>query len=227
MFLGNETALEKKIKISRAKRAVQIKTFLGSIDEQEKRKFLADMFKLESMLTHYAIVSERLLIFIDSNITQDILKSDIDPERRRRFHSFLAALTLAQDYYLIDVFAFISPAVLFEAGGKRNNHSLLEAEKLVSSIVDAMAEVGLATHLIGFDSIRDLLNLFKKISYDESQIRTAMDKVVARRWECDFSAASKYGGIRIPLSLAEEECPDIRLTYFRSMGREMDFHAYD
>ena len=173
------------------------------------------MFKLESMLTHYATVSERLLIFIDNNIIQDILKRDIYPERKRRFYSFLAALTLAQDYYLIDVFACISPAVLFEAGGKRNNHSLSEAEKLVASIVDAMAEVGLATHLVGFDSTSDLLNLFKKISYDETQIRMAMDKVVARRWECDFSAASKYGGMRIPLSLAEEECPDIRLTYFR------------
>ncbi|QJP98693.1 hypothetical protein C798_00140 [Herbaspirillum rubrisubalbicans Os34] len=214
MFFGNQTPLEKKIKICRAKRTVQIKTFLASINEQEKRTFLTDMFKLEAMLTHYATVSERLLIFVDNNIIQDILQRDIHSDRKRRFYSFLAALSLAQDYYLIDVFACISPAVLFEVGGKRSNHSLAEAEKIMASVIDAMAEVGLATHLVGFNSTRDLLNLFKKISYDESQIRIAMDKVVARRWERDFSAACQYGGIRIPLSLAEEECPEIRLTYF-------------
>lgn len=214
MLFGHETPLEKKIKISRAKRVVEIQAFLRSIDEQEKRKFLADMFMHESMLTHYATVSERLLIFIDNNIIQDILKRDVYSERKRRYYSFLAALTLAQDYYQIDIFACISPTVLFEAGGKRNDLSLSEAEKLMSKVVTAMAEVGLATHLVGFDSTRDLLNLFKKISYDEIHIRAAIDKVAALRWERDFSAASKHGGIRIPLSLAEEECPDISLTYF-------------
>lgn len=214
MFVrGTETMLEKKIKISRAKRSVRIKDFLRSASEQEKEKFLDGMFRLESMLTHYATVSERLLVLIDNNIIQDILKQDVDRERKRRFHSFLAVLALAQDYYLIDVFACISPAVLFEAGGKRNNYSIPQAEKLVSSVVDAMADVGLATHLVGFNTTRDLLNIFKKISFDEIQIRVAIDDVVARCWDRDFSV-SVHGGIRIPFSLAEEECPDIRLTYF-------------
>lgn len=211
--LNTETTLEKKIKISRAKRSMRLKAFLESADEEKKRKFLEEMFMLESMLTHYATVSERLLVFIDNNIIQDILKQDVNPERKRRCYSFLAVLALAQDYYLIDVFACISPAVLFEAGGKRNNYSLPQAEKLIASVVDAMADVGLPTHLVGFNSTRDLINIFKKISYDEIQIRAAIDEVVGRCWERDFSI-SEHGGIRIPFSLAEEECPDIQLTYF-------------
>jgi len=208
-----ETALEKKIKLNRAKRTERIKAFLASASDQEKQKFLTDMFKLESMLTTYASVSERLLIFIDNNIIQDIFKQDVDRERKQRLHSFLAVLALAQDYYLIDVFAYISPAVLFEAGGKRNDYSISQVEKLVSNIVDAMADVGLAAHTVGFSTKRDLLNIFKKISFDETQIRAAIDNVVARCWERDFSI-TEYGGIRIPFSLAEEECPEINLTYF-------------
>jgi len=214
--MRQETVLEKKISTSCSKRVGNIKYFLKSASEQEKIKFFDDMYILQAMLRHSASVSERMLIFIDNNIIQDILKREVDPDRNRRFHSFIATLALVQDYYLLDLFACISPAVLFEAGGKRTNYTLAQAEALISSVIEAMACVGLATHFVGFNGARELLNIFKKIAYDEVQIRKAIDEINSRNWDRDFAGASKYGlGIRIPLSLAEEECPNVRLSYFR------------
>lgn len=54
--------------------------------------------------------------------------------------------------------------------------------------------------------------MFKDIQNDERQIGAALEEVTTRCWNREFSSAS--GGTRIPLSLADEECPNIRLRYF-------------
>ncbi|HET7179450.1 MAG TPA: hypothetical protein VFI14_06990, partial [Chryseosolibacter sp.] len=184
-----------------------------SASDEEKRAFVGDMNKLKAMLIHYALVSERLLIFIDNNVIQDILKEGDDAKRRQRFHSLLAFLCLAEDYFLIDVFACISPVILFEAGGKNFRPTTSSVEKVVSNVEQTIAETGLSTLLVGFQSAKQLVKIFSQIASDEKRIRHAVDEVLAQTWKREFSLS--YGdGIRIPFSLAEEECPDIRLQYF-------------
>lgn len=142
------------------------------------------------------------------------LKRDADVVRGRRFHSFLALLALTQDFYLFDLFACVSPAILFEAGGKRDNLSVGALKNLLLDVEEAMAEVGLAIHFVGFDHPKDLQSVFKKIAYDEVQIRKAIDEVVAATWKRDFSN-DQHGFVRIPFSLAVDETPDMQLKYFR------------
>lgn len=76
-----------------------------------------------------------------------------------------------------------------------------------------MAEIGLSAHPIGFRSIEELTQSFKRIRTDEREIRKALDRIKALSWENEF--ASRHGvGIRIPASLAEELCPVVKLQYF-------------
>lgn len=209
---NRSTALEKKIELNRANRSRRINQFLASASEEEKDEFVKDMHKLESMLTHYVTVSERLLIFIDNNVIQDILKQDSDRKRMQRFHSFLAVLSLAQDYYLVDIFACVTPAILYEAGGKSCKHTILETENIFLEVENAIAEAGLPTHRAGFNKPRQLRTIFKQIAFDEKVIRAALDKAKGKSWKREFSQPGR--GTRIPFSVAEEECPMMRLKYF-------------
>lgn len=209
---GRSSSLEKKVDINRAKRSQRIKHFLASASDEEKIDFVNDMQKIESMLLHYVSVSERLLIFLDNNVIEDILKQDTNRKRMQRFHSFLAVLSLAQDYYLIDIFACVTPAILFEAGGKSCKHSLVEAENIIYRVEEAIADTGLSMHRVGFDTPRQILTIFKQISWDEKTIRRGLDKVIGRHWKRQFSMGER--GTRVPLSLAEDECPNFRLRYF-------------
>lgn len=205
--------LENKVHINRAKRSQRIEAFLKNATDEEKKDFVKDFFALESMLTHYSLVSERLTIFIDNNIIQDILQKDVRRKRNQRFHSLLAILCLAQDYYLLDIFACVSPAVLFEAGEKKINHSSSDINKLMATVNDAIAEAGLTTHYVGFQDARELPKLFKQIALDEQQIRLALDKIIASPWYRQFTDPNKMG-TKIPFAVADEECPPVRLQYF-------------
>jgi hypothetical protein len=208
---SSESQFEKKVLTARAKRRERVDNFLESAKDEDKKKFIEALFDLNATLVHHATVSERLLIFIDNNVIQDILKRDKaeEPVRRARFHALLALLMLAEDYYLIDIFACISPAVLYEAAGRGTR----PVDEVYAEVLGAIAEAGLAMHTIGFNHLNELKNLFKKIRKDESEIRSALNKIKMTSWERDFSPPNKFG-TRIPFSLAEEECPNVRLTYF-------------
>lgn len=206
----SESQFEKEVLAARARRQKRVEKFLGSAPEEVTIDFLEALSELNRMLVHHATVSERLLIFIDNNVLQDILKREREdqPLRGVRFHALLAFLILAEDHYLLDIFACVSPAVLYEAA-YRGTRPSLEAFR---EVVDALAEIGLATHLAGFSHPNDLRGLFKRISRDEIEIRRALDEIRTKSWKRDFSGGSF--GTRIPFSVAEDECPNVRLGHF-------------
>lgn len=150
--MRKQTQIGNQIWFNRAKRRMHIDDFLSSASEKEKLAFLTDFDKIVLMLFSYATVSERLLVFIDNNVLQDIAKRDIEPKRRQRFCSLLAALSFAQDYCLMNVFACISPAILFEASGKKAGVSARDADVLVAKITMDIAQLGLVTHFSGFST---------------------------------------------------------------------------
>lgn len=76
-----------------------------------------------------------------------------------------------------------------------------------------MAKIGLATHFVGFRSSGELRDHFKQIRRDEVKIFKALNYIKEAQWKRDFSPEGSFG-IRIPFAVAEEECPDVRLTYF-------------
>lgn len=205
-----ESQFEKAVLLARAKRRGRIETFLESALEEAKIDFLDALSELNKMLVHHATVSERLLVFIDNNVLQDVLQRERSdqPLRRARFHALLAFLMLAEDYYSLDVFACVSPAVLYEAA-HRGARPHLEA---FSETVDALAEIGLATHPIGLADPDDLPRLFESIRVDEGKIRLALDEIKNKSWKRNFS--SGVFGTRIPFSVAEDECPEVQLDYF-------------
>jgi hypothetical protein len=210
--MRKQTQIGNQIWFNRAKRRTYIDDFLSSANEKDKLAFLTDFDKIVSMLFSYATVSERLLVFIDNNVLQDIAKRESEPKRRQRFCSLVAALSFAQDYCLMDVFACISPVILFEGCGKKADISARDVDALVAKITMDIAQLGLVTHFSGFDTSSQLRGLFRHIQADEKQIGKALKEIVTTAWNREFSSAS--GGTRIPLSLADEECPDIRLRYF-------------
>lgn len=206
----SESQFEKEVLAARAKRQKRVEKFFCSAPDQAKTDFLEALSELNRMLIQHATVSERLLIFIDNNVLQDILKREREdqPLRGVRFHALLAFLTLAEDHYLLDIFACVSPAVLYEAAYRGTRPSL----EVFGEVVDALAEIGLATHLVGFSHPNELKRLFKRISRDEIEIRRALDEIKSKSWKRDFSGESL--GTRIPFGVAEDECPVVRLCHF-------------
>ncbi|MDO8036830.1 hypothetical protein O3297_25710 [Janthinobacterium sp. SUN128] len=211
--LRTQTPIGNRILYNRAKRSKYIDEFLTSASDEEKIDFFKDYDKIISLLHCYASVSERLLVFIDNNILEDIAKRETDRKRMQRFSSLLAALMLAQEYYMLEIFACLSPAILFEAAGKKSNLSNQEVSALLMKITLAVAEIGLVVHRVGFTTPNSLRRLFKLIHEDEKKLRKALDEVAAKKWRRDFKSESGFG-IRIPFSLAEDECPTLRLRYF-------------
>jgi hypothetical protein len=205
-----ESQFEKAVLLARAKRPGRVKTFLESASKKAKEDFLDALSELDRMLVHHATVSERLLIFVDNNVLQDILQRERSdqPLRAARFHALLAFLVLAEDYYLLDVFACVTPAIFYEAA-HRGTRPYLEA---FSETVDALVEIGLATHPVGLSHPSDLPGLFESIRVDEGQIRLALDEIKTKSWKRNFSSGAL--GTRIPFSVAEDECPEMQLGYF-------------
>jgi hypothetical protein len=206
-----ESNFEKQLLTSRAKREQRVKAFLESADIEARRVFLKTLAHLDGMLCRYATVSERLLLFFDNNVIQDISKQNSEgkPVHKQRVHALLAFLALAEDYYCLDVFACITPVVLYEASG-RGVRPISEVEAEVRSL---MASVGLATYSVGYSSFQDAGSLFKRIRRDEKALGNALREINDKSWARSF-VGDGLEGIRIPLSLAEEECPVVQLTYF-------------
>lgn len=115
--MKSESPLEKIIYLARAKREQRVDAFLTTASSEAKQEFLQDFRGIDRAISFHMSVSERLLLFIDNNVIQDISSSDDmqQPRRITRFHALLAFLALAEDYYCLDIFACISPAVLYEA----------------------------------------------------------------------------------------------------------------
>jgi hypothetical protein len=211
--MRTQTPIGNRIIYNQAKRSKYIDDFLISASDEEKFDFFKDFDKIVSLLHSYASVSERLLVFIDNNILEDIAKRETDRKRMRRFCSLLAALMLAQEYYMLEIFACLSPAILFEAARKKGNLSNQEVSTLLMKTTSAVAEIGLVVHQVGFTTPNALRRLFKLIQGDEKKIHKAINEVAAKQWRRDFKSKSGFG-IRIPFSLAEDECPTLRLRYF-------------
>ena len=208
---SRESPDEKRVLTARAKRRERVERYLETANDEDKKQFIKSLFNLDAMLSHYATESERLLVFIDNNVIQDILKRDQaeEPIRGARFHAFLALLILAEDHYLIDIFACISPAVMYEASGRGTRH----IDEACDEVFDAITETGLVMHTIGFSHPNELKIIFKKIQKDEKKIRAALDEIKIKSWKRNFSLKNGLG-TRIPFSLAEEECPNLSLDYF-------------
>ncbi len=196
---------------ARAKREQRIREFLAHANSEAKRSFVETFFDLEKMLCKYALVSETLYLFFDNNVLQDVLKrnSQKDPKRAYRFYALLAFLMLAEDYYCLDIFACISPAVLYEASGlgdRRPEDTQAELESL-------MSEIGLVAHPVGYSCFDELRSIFQLIRGDEKTIRNALEEIDQKVWKRDFSGDTP-GSMRIPFSITEDECPVIELAYF-------------
>lgn len=206
----SESQFEKAVLVARAKRYQRVDKFLEAASDDAKTDFIDALDELNRILIHHATVSERLLLFIDNNVLQDIFQRDRadQPLRGTRFHALLAFLMLAEDYYLLDIFACVSPAVFYEAAHRGSR----PVDEAVREVVDGIAEVGLATHFVGFGHPNELRGLFKRIKRDEVEIRAALAEIKAASWKRNFSDATF--GTRIPFSVAEDECPNVRLSYF-------------
>ncbi|MEM5433470.1 conserved hypothetical protein [Cupriavidus taiwanensis] len=208
---GTESTFEKKVMAARAGRDQCVEAFLKAASDEEKRNFITAFFDLVELLTYYATVSERLFIFIDNNVLQDILKRDGEREARRRtrYHALLAVLAVAEDHFILDIFACVTPAVLYEAAYRGSRR----IPELQAEVVDAIAQLGLMTHFVGVNSTEELGGLFKAIRCDELAIRAALDKIKSQSWARNF-AGTLPGGTLIPLGVAERECPQVSLSYF-------------
>jgi hypothetical protein len=209
--MHRESHFEKKILLNRALRKDKVERFLSAATEAEKCRFLSTLFSLNDDLLFHAAVTERLLLFLDNNVIQDILKHKIPTEalRNERFHALIALTLLAEDYYLLDIFACVSPAVLYEACGR----GVRAIKSTYQEVTNAVAELGLAVRMIGVHDFDDIQSTFQRIRIDELAIRSALDTIRETSWSRDFSPAGQLG-MRIPLSLAEEECPEVSLGYF-------------
>ena len=206
-----ESQYEKQILNARTKREEKVKSFLATADKEAKKNFLVAFSRLNKMVAHYATVSERLLLFFDNNVLQDIRYRDDaeQPLRGHRFYGLLAFLALIEDHYCLDVFACVSPVVLYEASG-RGKHA---PKHVVEQVRLLLAEVGLATHFSGHSTPKELGEIFKLIQHDENALRIALDEIKDKSWARDFVAMNGRG-TRIPFSMAEDECPKIKLAYF-------------
>ncbi|MEM5440025.1 hypothetical protein AB4Y32_39965 [Paraburkholderia phymatum] len=206
---GTESQWDKQILAARAKRHKRVAAFLQSATEQAKEDFVRTVGDLNRSLVHHATVSERLLVFIDNNVLQDVLKHEEEPRRRARFHALLALLMVAEDHYLLDIFACVSPAIVYEAGYR----GVRPADVAYSQVMEALADIGLRTHSVGFNRPAELRKIFRRIRHDERQIRRALDEIRATSWKRDFTDKDLLG-IRIPFAVAEDECPNVRLRHF-------------
>lgn len=212
--MRSQTVAGNKVLFNRAKRALLIEEFLSTATDEEKNSFLADFDKVVDMLHRYAGISERLVVLIDNNVLQDIAKRNSDRKRLQRFVSLQAALLLAQEYYMLELFGCISPAILYEWAGKKLIASEQDAKGVFYSASDTIAEMGLVTHRAGFNGFNQLPKLFKLIRTDEEQIQVALRSVADTSWQRDFESKSGLGGTRIPFGMAEDECPEVSLRYF-------------
>lgn len=207
----NESSLEKRTLTARATRRPRVDSFLASASDGDKAVFLRTLFNLNRTVRCYATTSERLFVFFDNDVLQDILKREkLDkPRRKARFYALLAFLILVQDYYLLDIFACVSPAVFYEAG----NRGARPIKEIYSEVAELLAAVGLSMHAIGFNHQNDLRIRFKKIKKDEQEILRALNEIKATTWSRNFSHSDSRR-TRIPFSVAEEECPALKLSYF-------------
>lgn len=211
--LNHQSAFQKRVLSGRAKRMLLVEQFLVGADPEAKNRFASTLLRLESMLRTFACVSERLVLFFDNNVLQDILQKDLPNRvvRQQRFYALLAFLALAEDHYLIDVFACVSPAVMYEASGRgRRNPAEVEEE-----IRGALADAGLTSNFVGYSKLSDLKAHFRNISRDEKALLAALKRISDRSWNVDTYRDETHLGEPIPFSVAESECPDVTLYYFQ------------
>lgn len=208
---GSEKQLDKDILLARAKREQHVQQFLEKATDTTKDDFRKAFTSLVEAINFHLSISERLHLFIDNSVLQDILHKDDEQQDKSaiRYHALLAFLHLAEDYYCLDLFACISPAILYEA----SHRGRLKLQDVIHDATRQMASVGLRTHFAGFGEQSELPALFKMIRRDEVRILAALNIIKETNWKRDFK--SKHGlGVTIPFGIAESECPEVKLEYF-------------
>lgn len=209
--MREEDALSKKILSSKSKREKLVRDFLNIADDKEKLIFLENLLYLHDQLIYHLDITERLYIYLDNNVLQDIFQQESNKERRARYFAVMALLCYAEDYLLVDIFAFIAPSVVYECSGRGTR----DVEVTIREMVGGLAGAGLRTYFPFRTDKRNLLKIFKRIEKDQKEIAKALNIIKRKSWKRDFRALSEYpGGIAIPLSVAEHECPEIKLCYF-------------
>lgn len=208
---GSETPLEKEILLARAKREHQIQRFLENASDKSKAKFQEAFISLVVAIDFHMSISERLHLFIDNSVLQDIAhKDDMQQEISAiHYHALLAFLQLAEDYYCLDLFAYISPTILYEA----SHRGKMKPQDAIQNVTRLMTSIGLLTQFAGFRQPSDLPKLFKMIGRDETEILKALNTIKNTNWKRDFNSESGLG-IAIPFGVAESECPEVKLEYF-------------
>lgn len=205
--MHQESPLSKEILNAKANREELVKAFLLNADEVDKNTFFLSIFYLETQLLKFIQISERLYLYLDNNILQDILQKNSNKERAARYYAFLALLCLAEDYLLIDIFAFIAPSVLYEYCGRKK----ININIILQEVTYSLAQIGLNVYF-PFNADR-ISHLFKLIRKDEKEISKALNIIKNNSWKRNFKINGSTN--RIPLSLAEEECPELKLHYFK------------
>jgi hypothetical protein len=202
-----------KLLYNKATRTAKVTDFLDHSSERDKIQFTTHFFDWYDMLTSYLSVSERLLLIIDNSVVQDIIHREAHVRRQPRYAALLALLTLAEDYLLLDVFACVTPTILYEAHRRVPFRKPAETLKASSIVSHAMASVGLDISFVGFNNVRDLIQCVADIREDEKTIFDAMRKIQTSNWKLDLPKSLGIS-VPLPLSIAERRVPDIRLRYF-------------
>jgi hypothetical protein len=195
--------LANEIWYGRANRKSILSAYLQLATEDEKKDFFKHFCMLQDILFAYLDESERVLLLFDNSTIQDVLQQDEAVRRRSRYNSLLALLIQAEDYHLVDVFAAITPVILYEINGCRPIQDSTTWSDIRSKITHAMAALGLDVTYVGFRNFNQLFHTHKEIVEDEKQIRHALEIIRTRNWSLDpVSLGSE--GTAIGLSIAEE-----------------------
>ncbi|EGQ8195824.1 hypothetical protein I7104_005123 [Vibrio parahaemolyticus] len=202
---------ENQVLISQAKRESLLKRFFESASEKEKETFIESLFQLHSLLNEYLMSSNRFSIILDTNIIQDILSSNENRFREIRYIATSSILYFLEDYAGATISLRITPTVLYELNNQKPISNISQYNNAMSIVEEAAIKLGISTNTIGFRNYKELKNVTKLIDKDSNNIKKAVEKLAAQDWTMSFDRED--GSISIPMAVAENLIPEIKLYY--------------
>lgn len=203
---------ENQVLISQAKRERLLRKFLESASEKEKVTFIESLMQLHSLLNEYLMSSNRFSIILDTNVIQDILSSSENRFRETRYIATISMLYYLEDYAGATVSLRITPTVLYELNNQKPISNISQYNQSMSIVEEAAIRLGISTNTIGFRNYKELKNLTRLIDKDSSSIKKAVEKLAIQDWAMNFVRDDGY--ISIPMAVAENLIPEIKLYYF-------------
>ena len=94
---------------NKSQRIKTVRDFLSQCDDASRVSFREGVFSICGMFTHYATVSERLIILFDYSILQDIIQHSDRVPRRPRYNAALASFAFVEDYCLLAAMTLARP----------------------------------------------------------------------------------------------------------------------